>query len=65
LQEKPISKALFVKDDFRSLLEIPGPLAVLVVRHEDLLVLAFEFRNLKLQLAPGKPPILVRDRPDQ
>jgi hypothetical protein len=49
-----------ILSDFRSLLQVQGPLTVSVVRPEDLLVLKFEFRNLTLQVGPGQPPRLVR-----
>jgi len=48
-----------VSKDFRAKILIPGPLAVSVVRPEDLLVLKFEFRNLNLQIGKGQPPKLV------
>ncbi len=46
-------------NDFRAKILIPGPLAVSVVRPEDLLVLKFEFRNLNLEIGKGQPPKLV------
>ena len=46
--------------DFRSVLRIPGPIALTVMRPEDLLYLKFEFRNMTLQVAPGQIPQLVR-----
>jgi hypothetical protein len=48
-----------VSNDFRAKILIPGPLAVSVVRPEDLLVLKFEFRNLNLEIGKGQPPKLV------
>lgn len=48
-----------VSNDFRAKILIPGPLAVSVVRPEDLLVLKFEFRNLNLQIGQGQPPKLI------
>ncbi len=50
---------LLAINDFRVKLRIPGPLAVSVIRPEDLLVLKFEFRNLDLQIGKGQPPKLV------
>ncbi len=52
-------KALTTVNDFRVRLQIPGPLAVSVVRPEDLLVLKFEFRNMNLQIGKGQAPRLV------
>jgi len=62
LQQKPIvsEMAAAVLADFRSLLQVQGPLTVSVVRPDDLLVLKFEFRHMTLQVGPGRPPQLVR-----
>ena len=60
-QKVPVDPRVVVPltNDFRATIQIPGPLAVSVVRPEDLLVLKFEFRNLNLQIGQGQPPKLV------
>ncbi|MDH5774226.1 MAG: hypothetical protein OEZ57_04855, partial [Nitrospirota bacterium] len=61
IQKVPIDPRIVAPlvNDFRVTIQIPGPLAVSVVRPEDLLVLKFEFRNLTLQVGQGQPPKLV------
>lgn len=61
VQKAPIDPRIVAPfiNDFRVTIQIPGPLAVSVVRPEDLLVLKFEFRNLNLQVGQGQPPKLV------
>ena len=63
LAEKAVTSEAFaqlVPKNFRAVLAPAGPFVVPVVRPEDLLVLRFEFRNLKVQVGPGQPPLLVR-----